>query len=75
MRAATVLFVSLPFLSLIWRRTVPGKRCIFNFESVLEFRVSLECLRYEFRGEAFLETANCIARICNRTEGQSYKIM
>ena len=34
-RAATVLLLSLPLIALIRRRTVPHKRCIFNFQSVL----------------------------------------
>jgi hypothetical protein len=58
--------LSLLFLAVIWGRTVLDKRRIFNFESVLEFKVLFECFRNKFRDEAILETANRLARICNR---------
>ena len=41
---------------------------------MLQFWVLNKRLGNELRREAFLETANGILRVCNRTQGQSYDV-
>jgi hypothetical protein len=51
-----------------------SKRCVVNFDGVLQFRILHERLRNYLRSKAPLETTNRILCVCNRTQRPSYNV-